>query len=144
VRKWLLVAGAALAVALVVVQLVPYRVTNPPVLQEPAWDSARTRELAVRACYDCHSNETETAWFEKIAPASWLITDHVREGREALNFSEWATGGDEEADDAAETVLERSMPPSSYTWLGMHPEAELTAAERRELATGLRRTIGDD
>jgi hypothetical protein len=144
VRKWLLVVGVALVVALVVVQLVPYRVTNPPVLQEPPWDSARTRELAVRACYDCHSNETETAWFEKIAPVSWLITDHVREGREALNFSEWATGGDEEGDDAGETVLERSMPPSSYTWLGMHPDANLTAAERHELATGLRRTIGDD
>lgn len=41
-------------------QLVPVgrQRTNPPVRREPAWDSPQTRALAVRACYDCHSNET--------------------------------------------------------------------------------------
>ena len=41
------------------IQLIPYgrNHTNPPVVQEPQWDSPQTRELAVRACYDCHSNE---------------------------------------------------------------------------------------
>jgi len=35
--------------------------TNPPVVQEPAWDSPQTRALAVRACFDCHSNQTHFA-----------------------------------------------------------------------------------
>ncbi|MBO9350081.1 MAG: hypothetical protein J7449_01215 [Thermomicrobium sp.] len=32
--------------------------TNPPVVAEPAWDSPQTRELFMRACGDCHSNQT--------------------------------------------------------------------------------------
>jgi hypothetical protein len=42
-------------------------------------------------------------------------------------------------DDAAEEVLERSMPPDYYTWFGLHDEADLDDAERRELAEGLLR-----
>jgi hypothetical protein len=134
--------GLAIAlVAFVVIQLIPYRVTNPAVAQEPRWDSPRTRQLAVVACFDCHSNETETAWFEDVAPLSWWITNHVKEGREKLNFSAWGSK-QEEADDAAETIREGSMPPDYYTWLGMHGDAKLSAAERRELAAGLERTLG--
>jgi hypothetical protein len=42
-----------------VVQVLPLgkQHTNPPILQEPAWDSQQTRQLAQRACFDCHSNE---------------------------------------------------------------------------------------
>ena len=65
-------------------QLIPYRVTNPATVQEPTWDSAQTRQLAEAACFDCHSNETRTYWFEKIAPLSYWITNHVKEGRGAL------------------------------------------------------------
>lgn len=43
------------------IQFVPYgrSHTNPPVRQEPAWNAAETRALAKRACFDCHSNETQ-------------------------------------------------------------------------------------
>jgi mono/diheme cytochrome c family protein len=143
-RKWprrVLIAGAIAAVTLVVIQFVPYRVTNPAAGQEPSWDSPRTRQLAVAACFDCHSNETKTTWWEDIAPLSWWITNHVKEGRDKLNFSEWDGHGGE-PDEAAETVDEGSMPPDYYTWLGMHSDAKLTPAERRELADGLRRTLG--
>jgi hypothetical protein len=124
-----------------VIQLVPYRVSNPPVVAEPNWDSPQTRALAVAACYDCHSNQSRPLWFEKVAPLSWWITNHVEEGRSALNFSEWGTSGQGEgAREAAETVREGSMPPSNYTWFGLHPDAKLTPAERRQLADGLRAT----
>ena len=61
------------------IQLVPYRVDNPPVKQEPAWDSPQTRKLAVAACYDCHSNETDTYWWEDIAPR--VVVDHQPRAR---------------------------------------------------------------
>ena len=99
------------------------------------------RQLAVAACFDCHSNQTHTTWWEDVAPLSWWITNHVKEGREKLNFSEWDRRRGE-GDDAAETVLNGSMPPSYYTWLGMHGTAKLTPAERKELAAGLQRTLG--
>ena len=141
-RHWKLLLGlvGAIVVVFVGIQFVPYRVSNPPVQQEPKWDSARTRELAVRACFDCHSNQTHTTSWEDIAPLSWWITNHVEEGRDKLNFSEWGTG--QGSDDAAETVTEGSMPPSYYTWFGMHSNAKLTPAERRELADGLKKSLG--
>jgi hypothetical protein len=142
-RKLLIIIGAAVLVVFVAIQFVPYRVTNAPVAQEPPWDSPRTRVLAVAACFDCHSNQTHTEWWEDIAPLSWWITNHVKEGREKLNFSEWGTGHGE-ADEAAETVREGSMPPDYYTWLGMHADAKLTPAERRELTVGLQKTLGGD
>ena len=119
VRAVLLYVVLPLAVAFLLLQLVPYRVTNPSTRDEPAWDRPRTRELAVVACFDCHSNESDPVWWERVAPVSWWITNHVEEGREALNFSEWGRG-DQEADDAAETVLDGSMPPDYYTLSLIH------------------------
>lgn len=131
------VAGAILVFGLI--QLVPYRITNPAVTQEPSWDRARTRELAVAACFNCHSNETHTYTWERIAPLSWWITSHVKGGRGALNFSECTRGRGER--EASRTVGNGSMPPNYYTWLGLHGGANLTSAERQELAAGLDATL---
>ncbi len=142
-RTRMLLIGLAVAIGLfLLIQLVPYRVTNPPVAQEPKWDSPRTRRLAVAACFDCHSNETKTAWFEDVAPLSWWITNHVKEGRDKLNFSEWSTQRGE-SDDVGEVVRNGQMPPSYYTWLGMHTNAKLTPKQRRDLAAGLEKTVAN-
>src|SRR5690606_6317145 len=79
---------AALALA---IQLIPggRNHDTPPVTEEPAWDSPRTRELAVIACFDCHSHETRWPWYSNIAPVSFFVQDHVDEGRAMLNFSAW-------------------------------------------------------
>lgn len=126
---------------LAVIQLVPYGRdhTNPPVMREPAWDQPATRALAVRACFDCHSNETEWPWYSQIAPVSWLVQRDVDVGRRTLNFSEWNRPY-EEADEAAEEVLEGDMPPAIY--LPPHPAARLSPEEKRSLADGLSATIG--
>ena len=34
------------------------------------------------------------------------------------------------------------MPPSYYTWLGLHRAAKLTPTERKELANGLLISLG--
>lgn len=127
----------------VVLQLVPYRVDNPSPRDEPTWDDPRTRELAVVACYSCHSNETELMAFEQVAPIHWYIANHVKEGRSALNFSEWHTDAGDEAHEAAEPVGE-GMPPAYYTYFGLHDESKLTPDEVRELVDGLERTIAAD
>ena len=133
---------AASMAGLAAIQLVPYGRdhSNPPVAQEPAWDSAETRALASRACFDCHSNETTWPWYASIAPVSWLVQHDVDEGRGALNLSEW-NRVQEEAEDSAETVREGEMPMATYPWL--HPTARLDPAERELLARGLERTLGD-
>jgi hypothetical protein len=126
---------------LVVIQLVPYgrSHTNPPVTAEPTWDRPETRDLARRACFDCHSNETSWPWYANIAPASWLAQRHVTEGRRALNFSEWDRP-QREAREAAESVREGEMPTRDY--LLIHPEARLDPAERLTLIRGLSASLG--
>jgi len=137
--KWLLTGLVLLYVA---AQIVPYGRDhdNPPVVAEPAWDTPTTRELARRACFDCHSNETSWPWYSNIAPLSWLIQRDVDEGRDELNWSEW--GPDEDGYEGAETVLEGSMPPDAYSLL--HPEARLTDQEIDALVAGLVATFGSD
>jgi len=139
-RQWLrggLIGAAGLFVLL---QAVPYgrAHTNPPGRQEPTWDSPETRALAVRACYDCHSNETKWPWYSHIAPVSWLVQNHVDEGRGKLNFSEW--GRPQEGAEAVEAVQEGEMPLRSY--LLTHPEARLSPAEYEALVRGLAATFG--
>jgi hypothetical protein len=107
---------------------------NPPVVQEPTWPSPRVRELAQRACFDCHSNETVWPWYSQIAPVSWLVANDVAEGRSRLNFSDWGSRPGEPGE-LSGVVLEGEMPLPIY--LIMHPAARLSAAEKQELASGL-------
>jgi hypothetical protein len=114
--------------------------TNPPVHAEPLWDSPRTRELATRACFDCHSNETRWPWYSHVAPMSWLVQRDVDQGRRELNFSLWDRR-QKRAKDAAAEVEKGEMPPGAY--LMGHPEANLTEVEKADLIRGLRATFGD-
>jgi hypothetical protein len=137
VKKNLIVLTSIAILGFLLIQLVPYRISNPSARNEPKWDSPQTRALAVRACYDCHSNEVKTPWYGKIAPLSWWLTNHVDNGRATLNFSDWKNSRGEGAGDAAETVLNGSMPPSYYTWFGLHANAKLSTTEKQQLAAGL-------
>jgi hypothetical protein len=122
-------------------QAVPYGRThaNPPVISEPTWDSPRTRELAVRACFNCHSNETKWPWYSDVAPFSWVVEQDVDNARDVLNFSEWTHPHDLAAA-SGPTVIRHDMPPYKYRMA--HPEADLTQAESIELARGLNATVG--
>lgn len=110
---------------------------NPPVVSEPAWSNPEARALAVRACFDCHSNETVWPWYSRIAPISWLVARDTAVGRQVLNFSEWGSGRRGERRELGEVVIEGEMPPAIY--LLMHPSARLSASERdllvQELST---------
>ena len=143
---WTYVIGvvAVLILCPLLLQLVPYghSHTNPPVVSEPKWDSPQTRALAVRACFDCHSNETKWPWYTNIAPVSWLIQRDVDNGRRRLNFSDWGAptrGEGRNSNQMGRTILSGSMPPWFY--LPPHPEAQLTQAEKDQLIQGLQTTL---
>ncbi len=131
----------SLVAGILILQLVPYGHdhTNPPVKVEPKWDTALTRELSVRACFDCHSNQTIWPWYSNAAPASWLIQHDVEEGRQRLNFSEWDRP-QRESRGAARQVQRGEMPPRSY--IVLHPTASLSADEKQGLIQGLQNTLG--
>lgn len=134
---WVAVAFVGLALLM---QLIPYGRdhNNPPVLSEPTWDSPATHELAKRACFDCHSNETTWPWYSNIAPVSWLVYHDVIEARDRMNFSEWGRP-QPGIDQVIEEIEEGGMPLPQY--LLMHPNARLSAQEREALIEGLRKSL---
>lgn len=99
-----------------------------------------------RACYDCHSNNTRYPWYTNIQPGGLWMQHHVDDGKEELNFNEFATYKKKrqahKMEEVAEMVEKGEMPLSSYTWI--HKDAILTAAEKELLinwAKGLEQLI---
>jgi hypothetical protein len=88
-KKILIGAIIAAIVGFGLMQFWPMQLTNPPVVSEPAWDNVDTQELAERACFDCHSNETIWPWYAHIVPPGILLEKDVHDGRQVLNISEW-------------------------------------------------------
>jgi hypothetical protein len=135
-KKILIGMVLAGGIVFIAMQLVPYghAHTNPPVTGEPKWDSPQTRELAKRACFDYHSNETVWPWHSNIAPVSWLIQHDVDEGHSQMNFSQWNLP-QRETRGAARQVERGEMPPPQC--LLLHPSANLSPAEKQGLIQGL-------
>jgi hypothetical protein len=138
ILKW---GTLTILVLFIIIQLVPFgrAHTNPPARMEPPWDSPQTRELAKRACYDCHSNETAWPWYSSVAPMSWLVQQDVEEGRNKMNFSEWDSPQKAEHE-AAEQVQKGKMP--LWFYVPLHPQARLSAEEKQTLIRGLQASIG--
>ena len=109
------------------IQFIRPRIDHPPVTADINVPPD-VKEILRRACYDCHSNETRLAWFDQVSPAIWLVARHVKEGRQALNFSEWnRLNKDQQKGKLFESLNQLSfnaMPIPQYTLL--HPAAKLT------------------
>lgn len=88
-----------------------------------------------KSCYDCHSNNTNDTWYINIQSIGWLVNHHIEEGKDELNFSEWAKYKPKrkahKMEEIAEMVNEDDMPMSSYTI--MHGEAKLSAVQKKLL-----------
>jgi len=140
--KW---GVAVLAALFVVAQFIPVDYTNPPV-QSDVQAPTQVKSILVKACFDCHSHETRWPWYSKIAPVSWWLSGHVRDGRKDLNFSIWPTYNFASQElimrEINKQVSEQKMPPRSYT-VG-HPEARLSGDERQILLDWARAGFGDD
>jgi len=132
--------GIGVAVILVVIQFFRIDQSNPTV--DPSQDmiallkpSEEIKGVIKSACYDCHSHETVYPWYANVAPVSWWVKHHVDEGKEHLNFSEWATYAPKKAahklEECYEEVEEGEMPLNSYTW--MHGHANLDVQQRKKL-----------
>lgn len=129
-----------LLVALVVIQFIrPARnissaqTPNDITHVTPVPDS--TMQLLQTACYDCHSNHTKYPWYANVNPIGMWLNDHITEGKNELNFSEFATYTAKrkahKVDEISKTVKEHDMPLKSYLWI--HTEARLTDAQRQTI-----------
>ena len=114
---------------------------NPPITRDVQWADAETEALVRRACYDCHSNETDWKLMHKIPGVRGWVNGHVYDGRCVLNFSEWDKP-QPYAPMAAASVLGHRMPLEAYV---KHRErGVLTLEERQILANGITQTLISD
>ncbi|MCW7498221.1 heme-binding protein [Leptospira levettii] len=115
-------------------QLFPVPRENPPVTSEIVV-ADEVKQILKRSCYDCHSNETTWPFYSYVFPVSYLVSNHVTEGREELNFSEFGKLPERKQNkkiyEVWEQVDEGEMPPTDY--LLMHPSAKLSDQDKEVL-----------
>ena len=108
------------------------RVATEPKTRVPVPLNVEPPQVLVRACGDCHSNHTDWPWYSHVPPVAGWIAQHVRAGRESLDFSEWDTYSQGQRQDKLQSICgvisTGRMPPWQYTT--MHPQARLTEKDK--------------
>lgn len=124
-------AGIVLVGFLIVAQAFRIQKDNPPVTADLNAPTP-VKEIMKRSCYGCHSNETVWPWYSNIAPASWLVTYDVHEGRAELNFSVWGNYSGakrlKKLGKISEEIADGDMPPWYYVY-PVHMDARLSDAD---------------
>jgi mono/diheme cytochrome c family protein len=89
------------------------------------------KQVLVKNCYSCHSDERRLSWFDQILPGYWLVRHDILTAREHLNFS---TLGAKPAAAQKATLYEAvnmvqlgAMPLPQF--LRLHPDARVTPQE---------------
>ncbi len=131
------VAIWTVVVLIVLIQFIRIDQVNPE--SNPQYDFFAVSEVPENvqsifkeSCYDCHSNNTIYPWYSHVAPFSWILSNHIKEGREHVNFSEWGnySMGDklEMIEESIEEIEAGKMPLKSYVLI--HKNAKLTKEEK--------------
>jgi Haem-binding domain len=140
VKKILKITILVLALAFIAIQFIRPDRTNPPevpgeTLEASTRIPADVGAILSRSCADCHSNRTIYPWYSNIAPVSWLLADHIRDGRRELNLSIWNTYDNRrkgrKLDEICDQVETGEMPLPSYLWI--HWDAALKEGEAAKI-----------
>lgn len=117
----------------------PFDIIKEDTFQQVQQPPTAIQAALEAACYDCHSYQTKYPWYTYVAPVSWWINGHIKNGRKAMNFSTW---GDYSIDDqkhllyeCKEEIAEGHMPPKGY--VRMHGEADLSEETQTALISWL-------
>lgn len=141
-RRPVLLSLGILAGALLLMQLAPYGHDHgaPPTTKRSDLGPV-AGQIAGGACMDCHSNETRWPWYTNVAPASLLVVNDVKGGREHMNLSRWDQP-QPDLGEVEESIDGGGMPPLQYKLI--YGRARLSAAERRALIAGFRALYAAD
>lgn len=127
----------AIFIGFIAIQFVqPARNTNGQVLATDinkvvfVPDSVQT--ILKRACYDCHSNNTNYPLYAYIQPIGWLLNRHIQDGKKQLNFSEFGAmpkrRQESKLKSIASQIKDEAMPLPQYTLL--HKDAILNKTDK--------------
>ncbi|MDP2088787.1 MAG: heme-binding domain-containing protein [Flavobacteriaceae bacterium] len=93
------------------------------------------QNILKKSCYDCHSNNTDYPWYNKVQPISWILENHIKEGKAALNFNDFGTYSNRKQKSKLRSIRNQihdgEMPLYSYTL--MHSNAKLSEKEKDEV-----------
>jgi hypothetical protein len=117
-------------IAFIAIQFIRPKIDSQPVTGDFKAPPA-VKSIVVRACYDCHSNETNLRWYDKISPIYWQVASHVNEGRRDLNFSAWDSlaTADQKGKlwEAVNQIAAGAMPIKDYQLV--HPPTKISPAD---------------
>lgn len=84
------------------------------------------------SCYDCHSNHTKYPWYSNIQPVAWWLANHIKEGKDELNFDVFASYSPRRQyrkfEEITKEIEEGEMPLNSYTII--HGDAKLSKEQK--------------
>ncbi|MEZ4855792.1 MAG: heme-binding domain-containing protein [Gelidibacter sp.] len=87
------------------------------------------------SCYDCHSNNTQYPWYNKVQPVAWFLEGHIKKGKAELNFNEWDSYSNRRKTSKLKSIISQiesdKMPLTSYTFI--HSNAVFTNSEKQEI-----------
>ena len=136
-RKKTKIVLLTLAALFIVIQFFQPERTNPPSDPAASFEAVvkpppQVAAVVERACQDCHSNRTVWPWYNRVAPASWLLAYDVKHARRNINLSEWGkmspARSQEALGDMCDEVKAGEMPLWQYKL--MHSSAaRLTPAD---------------
>lgn len=131
-RKIYRFAGIPLIVILVVAQFIRpaknFSEENQASIFRQSTIPNEVSDILKNACFDCHSNQTQYRWYNQVAPVSWWVASHIKEGKKELNFSEWGDKTPIDQIDLLTKIIDETkagnMPLPSYSLI--HSKARLS------------------
>ena len=118
-------------------QAIQIEIPTPPESIDPTQEikaPPAILSLLKRSCYDCHSYQTKMPWYGEIAPVSFEVKSHIKNGRSALNFQTWADYTPQRQQKIYQGIVDTinfRMPMPLY--LTLHDEAKLSSKERHAI-----------
>ncbi|MDX1760532.1 heme-binding domain-containing protein [Salinimicrobium sp. TIG7-5_MAKvit] len=137
--KFLKIIGLVLLVAFVGIQFIPTNRNQADYISKSDFTEVyevpeNINTILQTSCYDCHSNNTNYPWYNKIQPFTWYLNDHIEKGKADLNFSEFGEYSSRrqrsKLRSISSQVKDGEMPLQSYTLV--HWDAKLSDKEKEE------------
>ncbi len=144
---WRRIAGVSAALAitasLALARIHPFRdaglfkvaETANPIMQNSSIPP-EVRTILASKCADCHSMNTSSPFYGRMAPISWLIERDINRGRQAMNLALWDGYSAEQRQTFAAKIVqetrEQKMPLLQYRFI--HWNSRVTDTEIRTLA----------
>ena len=127
--------GLSIFLLLLMIQLLPTERNNSQAkaaaIAQKFPVNAEVQATLEKACYDCHSNNTNYPWYASIQPVSAYLANHIKDGKRHLNFDAFLNYRPykqfHKLEEIDEVMLSEEMPLWDYALI--HPKAKLQADE---------------